>query len=200
MSFGDDGIDEVGHYIDDGGNNFWGVEQFTTDEQQPRRLIAASDRDFGLYIFRYTGPGAPVLPPKQSQQPQTPTNPPTAPAAVTDTVKPRITSLSSPNKSLKRLRAGRLSIRLRLDEASRVQVTLQGRLTRKNGRRGSLQRLARTTLASVRANQTRTITLKLSSATRKKLRAERRVPARLSFRITDLTGNVTTRNVSLTFR
>ena len=69
VRFGDNGIDETGHYIDDGGNNFWGVEQFTTDEQQPRRLIAASDRDFGLYIFRYTGPGAPVLPPKQSQQP-----------------------------------------------------------------------------------------------------------------------------------
>jgi Ca2+-binding RTX toxin-like protein len=32
------------------------VEQFTTP--QGERLIAGSDRDFGLYLFRYTGPGA----------------------------------------------------------------------------------------------------------------------------------------------
>ena len=60
MSFGDDGLDEVGKFIDQGGNNFWGVEQFTTPDGQ--RLIAGSDRDFGLYLFRYTGPGAAVRP------------------------------------------------------------------------------------------------------------------------------------------
>jgi hypothetical protein len=55
VSFGPGGIDEVGKFIDRGGNNFWGVEQFTTP--QGERLIAGSDRDFGLYLFRYTGPG-----------------------------------------------------------------------------------------------------------------------------------------------
>jgi hypothetical protein len=59
-SFGPDGIEEVGKFIDRGGNNFWGVEQFTTP--QGERLVAGSDRDFGLYIFRYTGPGAAVQP------------------------------------------------------------------------------------------------------------------------------------------
>jgi hypothetical protein len=59
-SFGPDGIEEVGKFIDRGGNNFWGVEQFTTP--QGERLVGASDRDFGLYIFRYTGPGAAVAP------------------------------------------------------------------------------------------------------------------------------------------
>jgi len=44
---------EVGHYIDVGGNNFWGVQVFQHDGQE---YVAASDRDFGLYIFRYTGP------------------------------------------------------------------------------------------------------------------------------------------------
>ena len=29
-SFGADGLEEVGKFIDKGGNNFWGVEQFTT--------------------------------------------------------------------------------------------------------------------------------------------------------------------------
>ena len=46
-------IVERGHFIDDGGNNFWGVQVFERDGIE---YVAASDRDFGLYIFRYTGP------------------------------------------------------------------------------------------------------------------------------------------------
>ncbi len=45
-------LTEVGHYIDVGGNNFWGVQVFQSGGQE---YVAASDRDFGLYIFRYTG-------------------------------------------------------------------------------------------------------------------------------------------------
>ncbi|MGH2947940.1 MAG: Ig-like domain-containing protein [Solirubrobacteraceae bacterium] len=55
FSFGEAGLAEVGSYIDTGGNNFWGVEQFTHADE---RYFAGSDRDYGLYIFRYTGPGA----------------------------------------------------------------------------------------------------------------------------------------------
>jgi hypothetical protein len=43
---------EVGHHIDVGGNNFWGVQVFQHNGQE---YVAASDMDFGLYIFRYTG-------------------------------------------------------------------------------------------------------------------------------------------------
>jgi Ca2+-binding RTX toxin-like protein len=50
------GLVEGGAWIDAGGSNFWGVEQFTT--AQGDRLIAGSDRDYGLVILRYTGPGA----------------------------------------------------------------------------------------------------------------------------------------------
>jgi len=32
---------------------FWGIEQFTTPGG--KRLLAASDRDHGLYLFEYTG-------------------------------------------------------------------------------------------------------------------------------------------------
>ncbi|CAN5540057.1 hypothetical protein BH23CHL10_BH23CHL10_11990 [soil metagenome] len=46
-----DQIVEVGHYIAEGGNNFWGVEVF---EHDGRELVAASDRDTGLWIFEYT--------------------------------------------------------------------------------------------------------------------------------------------------
>jgi hypothetical protein len=51
----DDGaeLEEVGHFIDDGGSNLWGVEVFQRDGKE---YVAASDRDFGLYIFEYTGP------------------------------------------------------------------------------------------------------------------------------------------------
>jgi hypothetical protein len=58
--FGASGIDEVGHYIDDEGNNFWGVETFVPKHAaagnlEGRRLFAGSDRDHGIFIFRYTG-------------------------------------------------------------------------------------------------------------------------------------------------
>ena len=48
-----DQITEVGHFIDEGGNNFWGVQTFLHGGVE---YVAASDRDFGLYIFKYTGP------------------------------------------------------------------------------------------------------------------------------------------------
>lgn len=45
-------LEEVGSFIDQGGNNFWGVEVF---QRNGKEYVAASDRDSGLYIFRYTG-------------------------------------------------------------------------------------------------------------------------------------------------
>jgi hypothetical protein len=60
FTFGEDGLSQTGKFIDDGGNNFWGVEVVTTD--QGERLFAGSDRDYGLYLLRYTGPGAPPTP------------------------------------------------------------------------------------------------------------------------------------------
>jgi hypothetical protein len=43
---------EVGRFIDQGGNEFWGVQVFSHAGQE---YVAASDMDHGLYIFRYTG-------------------------------------------------------------------------------------------------------------------------------------------------
>ncbi|MDP9407456.1 MAG: hypothetical protein M3P95_06220 [Actinomycetota bacterium] len=45
-------LQEVGAFIDEGGNNFWGVEVFSSGGEE---YVAASDRDHGLYIFRHTG-------------------------------------------------------------------------------------------------------------------------------------------------
>jgi hypothetical protein len=52
-SFDDTGIEEVGAFIDEGGNDFWGVA--LAKDENGDRIVLASDRDFGLYIFRYTG-------------------------------------------------------------------------------------------------------------------------------------------------
>jgi hypothetical protein len=64
--FGMNGITEVGRFIDQGGNDFWGVFPIGDEEAghgykekggegKLKGLILASDRDYGLYIFDYTG-------------------------------------------------------------------------------------------------------------------------------------------------
>ena len=52
VEYGKNGIEEVGAFIDEGGNNFWGVEVW--HDENGVEYILASDRDFGLYIFQYT--------------------------------------------------------------------------------------------------------------------------------------------------
>ena len=54
------GLKQTGAWIARGGSNFWGVEQFTAADGT--RMIAGSDRDFGLVLLKYTGPGAPAAP------------------------------------------------------------------------------------------------------------------------------------------
>ena len=48
-------LKEVGAFIDQGGNNFWGVE--VTRVPQYGQVVLASDRDFGLYVLQYA-PGS----------------------------------------------------------------------------------------------------------------------------------------------
>ncbi|MDX2938534.1 PA domain-containing protein [Streptomyces ipomoeae] len=43
---------ETGRYIDERGNDFWGVQTF---RHHGKEYVAASDCDFGLYLFQYTG-------------------------------------------------------------------------------------------------------------------------------------------------
>lgn len=53
ISYGPEGIREVGAYIDpERGNNLWGVQIVRI---RGRQYVLASDRDTGLWIFRYTG-------------------------------------------------------------------------------------------------------------------------------------------------
>jgi hypothetical protein len=45
---------EVGGYLDPLGNDFWGVEVIPDPSDPDDELILASDRDYGLFIFRNT--------------------------------------------------------------------------------------------------------------------------------------------------
>jgi hypothetical protein len=61
FSYGASGLREVGAFIDEGGNNFLGVEDMNVREKGHHhrwrdrgRYFALSDRDYGLYILRYT--------------------------------------------------------------------------------------------------------------------------------------------------
>jgi hypothetical protein len=51
IEIGDDGIEEVGAFVAEGGSNFWGVE--VHDHPTEGKVVLASDRDSGLWIFRY---------------------------------------------------------------------------------------------------------------------------------------------------
>jgi hypothetical protein len=53
VEYGNKGIEEVGAFIDEGGNDFWGVEVHNVGKEQ---YVLASDRDYGLYIFQYAPP------------------------------------------------------------------------------------------------------------------------------------------------
>jgi hypothetical protein len=64
VEFGPKGMEEVGHYIGPDGNDFWGVfpigdetagHGYSSKGPYEAPLILASDRDYGLYILRYTG-------------------------------------------------------------------------------------------------------------------------------------------------
>ena len=52
VSYGKDGLEEVGAFIDEGGSNFWGVEVW--HDENGEEFVLASDRDFGLYVLKYT--------------------------------------------------------------------------------------------------------------------------------------------------
>ena len=53
VKFGPNGIKELGTYRHRRGNDFWGVSLIPQAQRRP--LIVMSDRDYGLWIFKYTG-------------------------------------------------------------------------------------------------------------------------------------------------
>ncbi len=52
LSYDDDGLEEVGAFVEDGGSNYWGVE---VHKRGGVKYILGSDRDRGLRIFKFNG-------------------------------------------------------------------------------------------------------------------------------------------------
>ena len=159
FSFGrQDGLVQVGAYIDPDGSNFWGVEQFTTPDG--RRLIAASDRDFGLQIFRYTGPAA------------GPANPP---GSVGDAPVPPAAPSNRFTLRLGKFGRGRLVVTVNVPGAGRLDVRASLFVKPARGAAGSgrahvakFVRLARVTRRPTRSGRVRVV-LRLSKAKRRQL-------------------------------
>ena len=59
LKFGPEGLREVGHFISGRGNNFWGTFPVNQKKNGKKRTgpipVLMSDRDFGLYVLKYTG-------------------------------------------------------------------------------------------------------------------------------------------------
>ena len=53
IEYGPDGLEEVGHYIDEDSNDFWGIEVHKLRQLKKPTVILGSDRDGGLWIFQY---------------------------------------------------------------------------------------------------------------------------------------------------
>jgi hypothetical protein len=117
-----------------------------------------------------------------------------------DARRPGVSILSSARLDLGRLRgASGLTIRLRVDEPVKLRVTVGGRLTglRPGGRRGAVfTRLARVSLDVAKAGEV-SVRLKPNAALRLRLKREKAVPALLSIRAEDRSGNVQTRTKQL---
>ena len=54
IEYGPNGLKEVGHHIDEDGNNLWGIEVHKLRQLKKPTVILASDRDSGLWIYQYS--------------------------------------------------------------------------------------------------------------------------------------------------
>jgi len=162
VSFGRGGMQEVGRFIDTNGNNFWGVEAFT--DAAGNRLIATSDRDFGLYIFKYTGPGA-VLAPSPVAAASGATAPPPPPPPAVQASSSRSPSSFFTFGSLKRLMIskGRASVTIKVPGPGTATAALKASIGR------TTMTLAKTT-TTARAKGTLRLTFRLSAAKARVLR------------------------------
>jgi secreted PhoX family phosphatase len=136
-------------------------------------------------------PGSPVIP-----------APPPRDGDDEDDDKPGLRLLERRRQPLARLLGRGVELSFRVDEPSRVTITLLGRLTiRRGGRRvrGRARRLARGRVNVRRAGRV-TVRLRPRAAIRLLLRRERELPATLVVTAVDRSGNRTTRRRALRFR
>jgi hypothetical protein len=157
LAFGDGKLTEVGRFIDTRGNNFWGVD--VASDKQGGRLILASDRDYGLYVFRYTGPGAvmapapPAAPPPPAATPPAATPPATRPASFFGFGKTKLLLFSK----------GKATLRITVPGAGKATAVLKASI------RGKAMTLATATRTATKAGSL-TFTFRPSAAALRALR------------------------------
>jgi hypothetical protein len=168
------GLEETGAWIAPGGSNFWGIEQFTAADGS--RLIAGSDRGYGLVILRYTGPGAPTKPAA-----------PTAPSGGTAPVSPAAVPSNRIGRiQLGKYKNGRLIVNVTVPGQGMLNVRMHANVRRGKARAAAVTRLARSTRRARKAGTVRVV-LRLSKAKQRRLnrtlRASKRKRVRATIRI-----------------
>ena len=186
------GLEETGRFIDEGGSNFWGVEHYT--DAAGNRLIVGSDRDYGLYIVKYTGPGAVLAKPPA---------PAPAPAPVATPAAKAVPSSFFGYGALKRMtiRNRRAVVTITVPGAGRASGILKARIGR------TMVTLGRATATARRAGRLR-LTFRLSARADRALRravtrrTTRRTSGvvRVSFTATGGVERTRNRSVSITRR
>jgi hypothetical protein len=164
------GLEETGRFIDEGGSNFWGVEHYT--DAAGNRLIVGSDRDYGLNIVKYTGPGAVLAkPPAPAPAP--------APAPVATTAAKAVPSSFFGYGALQRMtvRNRRAVVTITVPGPGRATGILKARIGR------TMFTLGRATATARRAGRLR-LTFSLSA------RADRALPGVVARRKTRRTSGV----------
>ena len=129
-------------------------------------MLAFSDRDYGLYVLKYTGPRPGTVAAGRC---------PAAPAPPGRGARRHRARGSrccrTRGRACSTLRTNGLKFRIRVNEAAKLEVKLRGRFTStKRGARGKSQKLKSNRAINVAAGQTVTVTLKPSAALRRKLR------------------------------
>jgi hypothetical protein len=182
-----DGLEQTGAWIDGGGSNFWGIEQFTAADGS--RLIAGSDRDYGLVILRYTGPGA--VGPKAAGG---------GPATTTPTARP---SNRIRRVKLGRYKNGRVRLDVTVPGPGLINASMRANVRGKRASAAVVRRLARTTRNARKAGTYRVV-LRLSKAKqrqmRRTLKARKRVRATIRIAFEPTGGVVGRTSRKLTIR
>jgi hypothetical protein len=195
VAFGDGKLTEVGRFVDEAGSNLWGVDVAT--DKQGGRLILASDRDYGLYVFRYTGPGAvqAVPPPPAPPPPPPPVAPPPPPPPPGAAPDPS-SAFTFPASQRLTIVNRRAKVTIRVPWPGRVVASLRARFGR------TTRTIASTTRTATRAGSL-TLTFRLSASNARLLRRtlarrpSRRTSGTLRVSFTPTGGQRRTRNKSL---
>ena len=188
-------IEETGAFIDQGGNNFWGVEHFNGPDGR------AADRVLRPRL-------RPVHPQVHGAARREPSNRVAARRAGSDAAGRRSRRDQAARLAALELRGRACAVCGRTGSSSaspwtrprRSRSPCAGASPLKRGGRGAVRTLKSNRAIDVAAGRTVTVTLKPSAALRRKLRSEKRLPGLLSVKATDAAGNMTTRTKTLTFR